>query len=291
MDRSGRETDETIATSEVCDYSFTYQGTRYMLVDTPGFNDTFESDDTITNNILRWLESSYRSGAKLNGILYLHTIAAPKMAGSAFDNLCMFRKLCGEGALKHVVLATTFWGTTDPVIEVQRETALTQDKKLWGRMIDAGSKVVRLDNNRASALKALKKVAGASKVILHAQQEMVDNGKAPKDTLAAQFIASCEKDMAANEYRERLKKRRDETMERMEKLKKMREEMEAQDEMLSNLANLATEVENAQALNSSPSQGDQTRNCRCKLVGKATCVKCGKSVGRTFYRTSQTTVF
>ncbi|KAF2690594.1 hypothetical protein K458DRAFT_398611 [Lentithecium fluviatile CBS 122367] len=164
----------TSETSEVHDYSFVHQGIRYTLVDTPGFNDTFESDETVTANILQWLESSYRAGAKLNGILYLHSIAAPKMAGSAFDNLCMFRKLCGEDALKHVVLATTFWGTMDPATEERRESALMQDRKLWGRMVSAGSKVVRLENTRESALDALRVVSGASKITLAAQHEMVD---------------------------------------------------------------------------------------------------------------------
>jgi hypothetical protein len=230
------------------------------------------------------LKSSYRAGTKLNGILYLHSITAPKIAGSAFDNLCMFRKLYGEDALQHVVLATTFWGSTDLATEERRESALIQNDTLWGRMMKARSKVVRLESNRESALNALRDVSNASKVILQAQYEMIEEGKASNDTEAARFISSCGRHTTSNEYRERLKKKQDENKERMEELKKIREKMQAQDEKLAKLKAEARKVKIE--ITSSPPQSFESFSCRCKLVGRARCAKCRGSVGGTFYRKS-----
>lgn len=266
----------------MCSYSIVHEGTRYTLVDTPGFNDTFESDDAITENILKWLESSYRSGTKLNGILYLHSIAAPRMAGSAFDNLCMFRKLCGDKALSHVVLATTFWGTSDTALEEQRDNTLRRDKNLWGRMVDSGSTLVRLEDTRTSALKALRSIASASKVMLQSQHEMINEGKAPKETSAAKFTASCSGDAQFNEYRQSMGRRRKEMKQREEKLKEMKAQMHAQDE---SLAQLKQQAEKERAKLKTKSQNYyKTHPCHCGLVGRAKCARCRRSIKGIFYR-------
>ena len=83
-----------------------------VLVDTPGFGDTYVDDADILFDIGSWLESMYDSGeshghkgeTKLAGIVYLHDISLTRMLGSTLKDLDIFQKLCGEGALKRVVL-------------------------------------------------------------------------------------------------------------------------------------------------------------------------------------------
>ncbi|KAF1960061.1 hypothetical protein CC80DRAFT_465620 [Byssothecium circinans] len=269
----------TSQTSEVCGYSFKHRGRQYHLIDTPGFNDTFESDKEITMNILKWLESSYRAGTQLSGIVYLHNISTPRIAGSALENLIMFRKLCGEEAMSNVLLATTFWGTSDNISEEKREKVLIEDKTLWGRMTAKGSKALRLEDSRQSALAVLDVVSPNSKVTLQAQIEMVDEGKTYEDTSAARFVAlSCESGFV-NERRKRM---RAETLARTKRLEKMKEELKVQDDVLSQVEE---ELENEQGrLKNKRRDFYATHKCRCKLVGRIKCAGCRGAIGKVFYR-------
>jgi predicted GTPase len=80
----------TTGTDSVQSYRFSDGQRNFVLVDTPGLDDTTMSDSNVVNRILDWLETEYRKGTKLNAILYLHRITDPRMQGSALRNLRMF---------------------------------------------------------------------------------------------------------------------------------------------------------------------------------------------------------
>ncbi|KAH9436696.1 hypothetical protein MCOR02_000365 [Pyricularia oryzae] len=91
-------------------YPFELSPTQTVfLIDTPGFDDTNRSDSDVLREIASWLTNSFRNKILLHGIIYLHRISDPRMQGSARKNLMMFKKLCGDDALKKVILATTMW--------------------------------------------------------------------------------------------------------------------------------------------------------------------------------------
>jgi hypothetical protein len=135
------------------------------LIDTPGFDDTIETDFAILTKIATWLKDSYvvlevykpykliryhsyKQGAKLGGVIYLHDITTPRFDGPARRNLEIFRNLCGRDALDHVVLGTTKWGLNVPGSEEnQREL----ETKYWKPLIERGAQVRRFDGSRESA--------------------------------------------------------------------------------------------------------------------------------------------
>ena len=82
---------------------------------------------------------------KLTGIIYLHEISLARMPGRAFKNLNMFRKLCGDEALKNVVLGTTKWDDVTPEVGQQREMQLRDD--FWKEMIGHGSVMMQVRND------------------------------------------------------------------------------------------------------------------------------------------------
>src|SRR5438046_2022301 len=133
----------TTETQAVAEYRCYYKGRTYVLIDTPGFGDTYRSNDDIVDEVLNWLSSSYRSGTRLSGIIYLHPIDNVRMQGSARENLEMFRKLCGDDALKNVIFVTTFWDTVDVSLGARNEEELTSNDEFWGRMVKKGSRVRR----------------------------------------------------------------------------------------------------------------------------------------------------
>jgi hypothetical protein len=137
-----------------------------MLVDTPGFNDTFRDDREILKEITDWLASTYQLGKRITGVVYLHPINQPRMEGSALLNLAVMQKLCGLETFENVVLASTFWDLVDEASGVQMENELCRTPQFWGRMKRNGSRVVRI-KDYAQSKDILLQLAGKSKVALN----------------------------------------------------------------------------------------------------------------------------
>jgi hypothetical protein len=131
-------------TSTVTVYPCTIDAkTTVYLVDTPGFDDTNRSDTEVLRELASWLTRSYTANITLSGIIYLHKISDNRMQGSAKRNLYMFKKLCGDSALKNVILGTTMWDKVSETEGIARERELTSTPDFWGWMMDQGSRVFR----------------------------------------------------------------------------------------------------------------------------------------------------
>ncbi|KAH9483519.1 hypothetical protein JR316_0002987 [Psilocybe cubensis] len=114
-----------------------------VLVDTPGFDDTHESDVVILKRIADWLKNAYNSKACIGGIIYLHDISNNRFSGSARQNLQVFNSMCGEAAFRKVVFGTTHWDDIDKSIAKIH---------LKGRsMLSSGASVCNLELTPASA--------------------------------------------------------------------------------------------------------------------------------------------
>ncbi|KDR80545.1 hypothetical protein GALMADRAFT_115308 [Galerina marginata CBS 339.88] len=116
------------------------EGRRLVLVDTPGFDDTYKEDVDILKSIAKWLENSYRKKMFLGGVLYLHDISIKKFTGTARRNLELFSRLCGEASVNKVVLVTTNWGVSSEH-EANREKELQSSH--WKPLMNNGAKVHR----------------------------------------------------------------------------------------------------------------------------------------------------
>jgi hypothetical protein len=138
--------------------------------------------------VLEWLETSFRSGTRLNGLIYLHRIIDPKMQGSALNNMRMFRKLCGPECFGNIILATTFWDDVSAALGAHREKQLKEKDEFWGKMVKKGSEVVRLGTGREEGMQLLMEIARKQKITLQSQREMVDENKSAGETAAAQSV-------------------------------------------------------------------------------------------------------
>lgn len=153
-------------TQEVHAYEFGHKGRTYILVDTPGFDDTNRQDSEIIEQILGWIKTSLLEGTRLNGVIYLHRISDPRMGGTALRNNRMFRKLVGADSLKNVILATTFWEGIPPHIGAHRENELCSNPDFWGGMLERGAKMAKLTRSRESALAVLEQISGDETIVL-----------------------------------------------------------------------------------------------------------------------------
>ena len=112
----------------------------------------------------------------LGGVIYLQSIAEPRLKGAALRNLDMFHQLCGDKALARVVLGTTNWGEIEGDVGEEREQQLA--KIFWKTMIASGSKSLRFDITEGSArtfLDAiLDQLESAEDNVLRIQNELVE---------------------------------------------------------------------------------------------------------------------
>jgi len=114
---------------------------RYILIDTPGFNDQNRDDVEIFQEILQWFVTM-TPYCDLAGILYVHDITHKRFDHAANLNLRMLETLCGEQFYKNVTIITTMWGDMAPLATKAAERRQEQFKRdPWKKLIEGGTRV------------------------------------------------------------------------------------------------------------------------------------------------------
>lgn len=133
-------------------------GRKVIIVDTPGFDDTYRFDFDVLRDLAKWLAKTlvfrfvfkylffmgrlrYRKKITLSGILHFHSIEESRMRTASIRCLQMFQALCGENALRNVVFTTTYWDKISTDVGAIRESQLLLT--FWKLFIDQGSRVAR----------------------------------------------------------------------------------------------------------------------------------------------------
>ncbi|CAE6491253.1 unnamed protein product [Rhizoctonia solani] len=121
--------------------AFKVDGQDIVLFDTPGFDDTTISDADTLKRIAEFLESMYRRGIKLKGIVYLHRITDMRMTGASARTYRLLRSLCGAKNLTNVVIVTNMWSDPPTEDELLRERQLQGD--FFKSALDDGAQIMR----------------------------------------------------------------------------------------------------------------------------------------------------
>ncbi|KAF9460973.1 hypothetical protein BDZ94DRAFT_1311056 [Collybia nuda] len=167
---------------------FEIGGRPVTLIDTPGFDDTTQSDTDILKMIAGFLQTSYEHGKKLAGIIYMHRISDFRMGGISTRNFKMFRKLCGESTLKNVVIVTNMWNQVALPIGEAREKELATDEMFFKLVLDKDARLVRHDNTFKSAQAIIELVVPNKPEALRIQEELVDEHMDISQTAAAEEL-------------------------------------------------------------------------------------------------------
>ena len=136
------------------------------------------------DNLLR-----YEKRIKLAGLIYLHSITNSRMVGTPHRNLRMFGELCGDQAVKKVVLITTMWD------KVQQDTGVRREEELfhnyWKTMIGFGASTARFLNSADSAWKIIDLILKQHETeVLLLQEELVDLKRTLNETQAGKTLYS-----------------------------------------------------------------------------------------------------
>jgi hypothetical protein len=269
LDTSAKSKPET---TEVQGYSYNEGNVRYMLVDTPGFDDTHISDGAIIRKIREWLRLFYQTGNTLSGIVYLHSITSHRLQGSAVRYIRLFQQLVGSNDFRNIVFATTFWNEIGPSIGLRREAEILQNPLCWGQLVELGSKYARLALDRASAMSVLHLVttvntSPSANPVAEVEENLEDFNRVVESHV--QYTAQQREEMQAWEAN----------------LDQMSARIQEQTENLERIHS-----ENAQQRKRRTAQGTQLYQrykCRCTLIGAARCGGCGRKVtkvSKSFYR-------
>ena len=100
----------------------------------------------------------------------------------------MFRKLCGDEALKNVVIVTNMWGDVDPPIGDAREVELMNDDIFFKPVLDKGARKARHDNTTSSAKQIIRLLLYNDPLPLRVQEELVTMGKNITETSAGKEL-------------------------------------------------------------------------------------------------------
>ncbi|KAH8825775.1 hypothetical protein DL96DRAFT_1466673, partial [Flagelloscypha sp. PMI_526] len=156
---------------------FKLDGCFVTLIDTPGFDDTEKSDFDILNMISTYLAESYRKGTELAGVIYVHRISDFRFGGISARNFKMFRKLCGDSALKNVVIVTNMWGEVTNEKGEAREAELVSEEKFFKPVLDKGATMIRHLDTIDSAQDIVRRILRNQPEPLLIQKERVEEGK------------------------------------------------------------------------------------------------------------------
>ncbi|KAL8838118.1 MAG: hypothetical protein Q9170_002259 [Blastenia crenularia] len=173
---------------------------KTLFIDTPGFDDSARTDSDILTEISRVLTAQYQAGVSLKGVIYLHRITDIRYQGSSVKTLNIFKRICGQLALKNVLLVTTRWNEVDEAVGANREKELRES--FWAYMLAKGSTMTRFYGSRDSATAIASQLLSKNSIVLEIQRELVDEGKNLKDTVAGSFVQEDITEMKARYERE-----------------------------------------------------------------------------------------
>lgn len=182
-----------VGTKDIKPYEMYLDGELVHLIDTPGFDDTYQSDADILGLLAQWLFANYLEGVLITGVILLHPVSANRIYGSEWSRLRLFEDICGADAWSRTVIATTMW---DEISSYESGSARVQERmsspECWGEMVAGGANVVRHDNNGTSARRIVSMLCGGESkpVPLLIQKELESNDVSLAETSAGNRILS-----------------------------------------------------------------------------------------------------
>ncbi|CCM01914.1 uncharacterized protein FIBRA_03985 [Fibroporia radiculosa] len=165
-------------------------GEKFTLIDTPGFDDTYKSQADILKDIADFLEQTYEKGRKVSGVIYMHRISDVRVGGIARENFRLFTKICGQKAMKNVLILTTMWEEVPIALGESREQELARNPRFFKLAIDDGARMCRLLQDTNPASQMIQLFMTYLPKVLQMQRELVDEHKQLPQTEAGTELRS-----------------------------------------------------------------------------------------------------
>lgn len=110
------------------------------------------------------------------------------MSGALTKNFRVIQSICGDRAMKNVVIVTNMWGGVEPEVGNAREAELMTDDIFFKPALDKGTRMARNDNTVPSAEAVIRLLVNSRPLPLQIQTELVTEHKDITDTSAGQEV-------------------------------------------------------------------------------------------------------
>jgi hypothetical protein len=129
----------------------------------------------------------FKEKKKLAGILYLHEISQERIRRSFVKNYHMFIKLCGDDAMRNVIIVTTKWTEVTPEEGERREQQLRVE--FWKDVLQKGAVVARFMHTHESAWEIVDQLVPKKRLrALLIQEELVKSEMSLPETQAGKTL-------------------------------------------------------------------------------------------------------
>ena len=218
-------------------YEVDIENVRYVLIDTPGFDDTYRKDWEVLSSITSYLHSQYNAKELLSGIIYLHPLSRPRVQGSTMTQIKVFKGLCGTDNYQSVLLGTTFWEGMNLSEAETRHNELLSSPGFLGDVKDLGARTARVYKERDACINLVKSFAEKPPAALKIQKEVAAANGALNSSAAAAALSpelhrlrlQQEKDLA-KQRRQAEESAKEAAKQQKEKERKMHEEATRQEQ-------------------------------------------------------------
>ena len=138
-----------------------------------------------------------------------------RFTGTAVKSFNTLLAMCGDQALRNVVIVTNMWGKVTPDVGGARERELADD--FFKSALDKGARFFRHEDTTESTHAIIRAILGNKRVPLQIQKEVVDERKQIDETVAGK------------ELRRELDEQVDKHLKQLQELQEMLDETEAGD--------------------------------------------------------------
>lgn len=120
--------------------------------------------------------------------MYLHSLKGKgeRFGGAAVEALEILKRVCGEGALCSVMLATSKWSEIGEDNGSYQEAELR--KTFWPHLLASGSSMCRFYGSRESAVALVSQLLVRDPITLGLQKELVEERRLIWDTTAGCYV-------------------------------------------------------------------------------------------------------
>ncbi|KAK6523029.1 hypothetical protein TWF281_002451 [Arthrobotrys megalospora] len=172
-------------------------GFEVVLVDMPGFNDTYEGTGLGLQLMTEWLENAFKNLKRLSGIIYIHNITDTRMLDTTVHVIDLLTAICGESFAPNIMLLSNMWSAPKDDREIVREKQLINKFDFWGSLIKNGARTSRYhshkpfsEESKVEAKDIIAKMLQIPHNLTQFQREIFEQGKLPVQTLACRTVVT-----------------------------------------------------------------------------------------------------
>jgi len=175
-------------------------GSKILMIDTPGFEDSARPNWDILDDISRTLVAQHLFDVQLKGIIYIQPITDDRVTGGQTTTFEIMQRICGLRAFESVLLVTSRWSSTQRSEDKQFKKEGVLMNKYWAKMLAAGATMSRFYDSTDSAIALVSQLLRQESVVVDLQRELMGGQQTLKKTQAGEYVMKTDNRKASRSH-------------------------------------------------------------------------------------------